>query len=337
MPLRLRRGTDTERQTITPQEGELIYVTDTKELWAGDGTTQGGIKVTGIIPERLNDLGDVNLSIAPQIGQVLKWNGLAFVAADDIDTNISTAGIIEGSNYRINIVGDDSTLMVDTFTKVFTGDASGLTNFPADVGIVPGGNYNINIVGDDSTIIVDTLTGIISGVLVSDTLYSDTSTLTFGNDLTDTTNEFKISSNNSISVLKMTRTSDVDISAVTQAYGAIYFEGSDANGSLTTALILGRPTSIILSASSDGSFPVESFIAIADGGLLGVGTPNPTEKLDVRGNGVFTGFVQFGSVTTSERSALSPVNGMVVYNTTDNKFQGYQNDVWINLDTGSAA
>jgi|TARA_Y100000310_G_scaffold31852_1_gene30205 hypothetical protein len=37
------------------------------------------------------------------------------------------------------------------------------------------------------------------------------------------------------------------------------------------------------------------------------------------------------SLTTAERDALTAVNGMIVYNSTDNKFQGYENGVWANL------
>jgi hypothetical protein len=43
MPLQIRRGTDAERLTITPAEGEPIWITDTKELFVGDGSTIGGI------------------------------------------------------------------------------------------------------------------------------------------------------------------------------------------------------------------------------------------------------------------------------------------------------
>jgi hypothetical protein len=48
-------------------------------------------------------------------------------------------------------------------------------------------------------------------------------------------------------------------------------------------------------------------------------------------------FVQFGSLTATERNALTAVNGMVIYNTTYNRFEGYQNGAWINLDDGTAA
>ena len=46
---------------------------------------------------------------------------------------------------------------------------------------------------------------------------------------------------------------------------------------------------------------------------------------------VVTGYMQFGSYTTTERNAITAANGMVIYNTTDNKFQGYENGAWANL------
>jgi hypothetical protein len=48
MALKLRRGTDLQRQQITPQEGELLYTTDTKKLYVGDGSQAGGNKVAPV-------------------------------------------------------------------------------------------------------------------------------------------------------------------------------------------------------------------------------------------------------------------------------------------------
>jgi hypothetical protein len=45
MALQIRKGTNAERTTIVPASGELIYTTDTKGLYIGDGTTTGGIVV----------------------------------------------------------------------------------------------------------------------------------------------------------------------------------------------------------------------------------------------------------------------------------------------------
>jgi len=47
MSLQFRRGTDGNRTSITPAQGEPIYTTDTKKLYVGDGTTAGGVEVGG--------------------------------------------------------------------------------------------------------------------------------------------------------------------------------------------------------------------------------------------------------------------------------------------------
>lgn len=43
MSFQLRRGDDATRQTIVFDEGELIYVSDTKKVWVGDGVTMGAV------------------------------------------------------------------------------------------------------------------------------------------------------------------------------------------------------------------------------------------------------------------------------------------------------
>lgn len=47
MSLQIRRGTDSNRLSIIPKSGELLYTTDTKALYVGDGTTAGGTPVGG--------------------------------------------------------------------------------------------------------------------------------------------------------------------------------------------------------------------------------------------------------------------------------------------------
>ena len=76
MALRLRRGTDAQRLLITPLEGELIYTTDTNEIYVGDGVTAGGVRVTGNVPENLQDLNNVSTAI-PGENDVLIWDAIA--------------------------------------------------------------------------------------------------------------------------------------------------------------------------------------------------------------------------------------------------------------------
>ena len=47
MAFQFRRGTDAQRQTITPAEGEPLYTTDTYTLYVGDGSTLGGRIISG--------------------------------------------------------------------------------------------------------------------------------------------------------------------------------------------------------------------------------------------------------------------------------------------------
>jgi hypothetical protein len=44
--IKIRRGTDQERKTIIFSEAELLYTTDTKRVFVGDGTTSGGIVIS---------------------------------------------------------------------------------------------------------------------------------------------------------------------------------------------------------------------------------------------------------------------------------------------------
>ena len=47
MALQFRKGTDAQRQAITPAVGEPIWTTDTHVLYVGDGVTLGGITAGG--------------------------------------------------------------------------------------------------------------------------------------------------------------------------------------------------------------------------------------------------------------------------------------------------
>jgi len=61
-------------------------------------------------------------------------------------------------------------------------------------------------------------------------------------------------------------------------------------------------------------------------GELGLFKHVNSEVLKAQGS---TGYTQVNSLTTAERDALTPANGMLIYNETLGKFQFYQNGEWV--------
>tara|TARA_B100000214_G_scaffold374226_1_gene356402 strand:- start:308 stop:1606 length:1299 start_codon:yes stop_codon:yes gene_type:complete len=160
--LRIKRGTTSARTGFTPAEAELIYDTNTKEVYVGDGSTAGGIAVS-VSTQNLENLGNVQ-SVTPQKDQILVYNGSNWAATDNPQLDL-----------RGNIYADDSTLLVDaingkivgpvqtssviatTLTGTLTGDTVG-SHTGSVVGNVVGtvtGDVKGSVFADDSTIMVD--------------------------------------------------------------------------------------------------------------------------------------------------------------------------------------
>jgi hypothetical protein len=71
-------------------------------------------------------------------------------------------------------------------------------------------------------------------------------------------------------------------------------------------------------------------IALANqGGNVGIGTTSPaaSAKLEISST---TGAFLLPRMTTTERNALTAVNGMRIYNTTTNQFEAYEAGAWVN-------
>lgn len=74
----------------------------------------------------------------------------------------------------------------------------------------------------------------------------------------------------------------------------------------------------------------EPTLAVDDSSVgIGTDTPDPSAALEVSST---SGGVLLPRMTTTERDAISsPTDGLVIYNTTTNQFQGRANGAWVNL------
>lgn len=76
---KLRRGTDQQRQTVVFEEGELVYTTDTKRVYIGDGRLSGGnILANGVY-------GLTGMPAAPAVNDLVYRTdqGLLYIATND--------------------------------------------------------------------------------------------------------------------------------------------------------------------------------------------------------------------------------------------------------------
>lgn len=376
MPLRLRRGTDTERLTVTPLEGELVYTTDTKLVYIGDGTTVGG-NVVG--PSTFPGTLTSNL-------------------------NLSGRDIFGTGN--INITGNINSSTLASTGNTNVGGALSVNGNAFIQGSVDAAAFVGSVFRDNSSLIIDAITGNIN----AEKIFAVNNIIRFYPTASNVRNDVHIHSTDERSNLKLTRDSTSNLAGSTVNYGAVLFERNDINGPFTPSLIVGGENYLTFAVSADGNFADQSNIFTFRNKRTGIGTSTPTETLDVRGNGVFTGtlrasafkgsvfaddstvvvdaingnvnsnnltvfgnakiqgdveasafkgsvvgddstvivdainstitvsgFIQFGSYSDAEIAFVVPANGMVYYNTTDNRFRGYQNGTWINLDDGSPA
>ena len=114
MALQIRRGTAGQRTGITPAEGELLYTTDTKLVYVGDGSTAGGNIISG------GGGGDVVSDTTPQLGGDLDINGYKIVSSSngniELDPN-GTGDIILHGNLTIDPNGNVSKTGVLNFSS----------------------------------------------------------------------------------------------------------------------------------------------------------------------------------------------------------------------------
>ena len=117
MPLQIRRGLEAERQAMTLPlaQGELLYVTDDRKLFVGDGSTVGGVAIASYTNEDAQDAAAALFTSGQHTNISFTYNDS--LARINATVNLSQYnGSITASEFRGSIVADDSTLLFNSNT-----------------------------------------------------------------------------------------------------------------------------------------------------------------------------------------------------------------------------
>ena len=113
----------------------------------------------------------------------------------------------------------------------------------------------------------------------------------------------------------------------------IFNDASSANGSAN--LTFTKTTNLL---NLNGNLSVSNTITAEGYNSTGAGTPtlSSTGNISLQANtagvvNIVQSRFRLASLTTVERDALTAVNGDLIYNSTLNKFQGFENGAWVNL------
>ena len=236
-------------------------------------------------------------------------------------------GINPGDTYTISIGSDDSTLIVDHINSRFTGTLRGdVTTLLGDVVIdaeSKEGNFReINLeapslINGNNIAFLSNLTSFVATVpsatepIVSVTSINDDPALG--------------------SSLSLTRSRGIltapSIVENGDEIASIEFSAFDGTNFVATGGFVATVDGIPL---SDQPAPTRIDINVSDGSTIVTAAVVKSDQLEI------TVPVIFPNLTTTVRNLLTPVVGMIIYNTTDNRFQGYQNTSgttleWVNL------
>lgn len=278
MPLQIKRGTNDQRLTYTPAEGELVFVTDyvaedVDPLWIGNAAgTLGGVSVSsaggGGITELVSDT-------TPQLGGALDLNGFEINGIGDVDITgtIASTGAITSPSFVGDLKG-----------SVFLDDSS--TNAPLVDGI--------------------------SGDMYPTALRSISNKISVYGESDSAIVSVNVHGVDERGGVKFIRESDSDLSGtLTLPYGQLYFGRDDSNGAVDTAIIIGRGDGLYFGTDTGGDFTTADKYVVVKAGNVGIKNTFPAVELDVAGDANITGSLTAGAMLLSgsiiDTSDSSPI------------------------------
>jgi hypothetical protein len=264
MALKIRRGPNSDRLTYTPSQGELIFTTDTKLVYVGDGTTTGGIAISSGAFTLVNDT-------SPTLGANLNLNSKNIIGTG----NINITGNISGTNLTLsgNLITSSSLTGPATNLEVVIGPAAPSSGSSSHT-------LTINAMGSNPPLRLKTLTGGLGNI--SRALFQGVGG-TYANPTLPTLGDYigglNFSSSNGTSLIPT----------------ASILARSDPNGTMSSTLADGK-LEFITAGHSGASFTFNT-LSFDSFGRLAVNQSSAQTTLDV--NGTF----RFNSLTPASSSA----------------------------------
>lgn len=334
MSLRIRRGTNSQRTGVTLDIGEIAYTTDTKKLYVGDGITAGGVNIlstsagTGLTWNSTTQsldvipgggaLTEVVQDTSPQLGGNLDLNGKNITGAGDI----STTGTIVASQG----LGGNLSLNGNNITGVGNINISGS---------ITGTNFSGDILATDATTILNhsNKTLAINSISLNSGFGSVTGPLlsistTATNFIKQTYNTSWInfiqnqSANALSSPVAFVRSRGTLASPAAVQTGDFITNLTTAAHTGTNYVPAGSLTNIVSGTVTATAVPSAWLITAADA----AGVINTTLSIDAYGV-TSNRYIKVGNYDAAGVGSIaSPSAGMMVFNTTTQKYQGYVDD-----------
>jgi hypothetical protein len=183
MPLQIRRGTNAERAAMSVPlvPGELLYTTDSQKIYVGNGSTIGGLLVSGFNENDAKDAAAEMIVNGSHQRISFSYDDESKTLSAVVDTTLDD-GPLTADAFVGSVFADDSTLLVDAINGQIVGPV-----FANVTGNVTGnleGSVTGDLVGsvfaDNSTLLVDAVEGRIVGPVfanVTGSVFSSSSAL----------------------------------------------------------------------------------------------------------------------------------------------------------------
>ena len=361
MSLRIRRGTEAQRTGVTFDTGELVYTTDSRQLWVGDGVTAGGSPVVG------SNITGYGLTFNTSSQRI----EVAGLTADDVSNGINnkffTTELAQdavapmftgGTHTNISFQYDDALGKINATVAL---DGIGLTDVVADTSPQLGGDLDLNNKTINGTGTINftgsiTATGAVAGSSVSTAGLSLTSdhissavSFTAYDGLAKTASNLVVigtkivpntlyinASNDAGMIVKGISTGPGDSQSIRFA---------TSKGSLTSPTVLTTDSSLgtIAWDAFDGSAYLNSVVIGATatsvatgtiGGSLTIGVRNAAgafKRFTFTNDGAFTAPIFKATGYATGSLPTGPEEGFMVFDSTTKEFKGWNGTAWVVL------